>query len=166
MPSGRGATDCTRRAIECREKPVAQVLHFEPTKAGEKLTHRAVVTFAQRAPFAVAKCSSTPRRVDNVGEHDCRQDPVDLDLAARTGEKLLDLADDATDHLRFMKRRMIVAGQLDIFGANDIVGKISPGLDGSGAVAGPMDDQCRHSDCWQNLARINLGVHFRYRNRG
>src|SRR3954469_13282496 len=50
MPSGhsvrdrRGTAYCPGRAIERREKPVAQILHFVPPKPSEKLAHRTVVT--------------------------------------------------------------------------------------------------------------------------
>jgi hypothetical protein len=65
------------------------------------------MALAQRPPCTVTKLSSTLCRVDNVSEHDSRQNPVDFDLAPRTSEEFFDLADDATDRLRFIERNLM-----------------------------------------------------------
>jgi hypothetical protein len=55
-----------------------------------------------RASAAYRSGGAIEGRVDNVGEHDRRQHPINLDLAARTGQELLDLADEAVEHFSFV----------------------------------------------------------------
>src|SRR5437762_13298852 len=84
-----------RRTVEGRHEAVAEVLDLAPAKPLQLLPHRLVVAIEQRAPLPVAKLGGAPRRIDDVGEHDRREHPVHILLAARPGEELLDLIDKA-----------------------------------------------------------------------
>jgi hypothetical protein len=60
------------------------------------LAHGLVMLVEQRAPFAVTKLGGAPCRFDDIGEHDGRQYAIRRGFAAaRTGQELFDLVDDA-----------------------------------------------------------------------
>src|SRR5262249_50344220 len=80
-----GATDRARRAVECRQEPVAEPLHLMAAKPPDLLAYHCVVTVEQVTPLPVTKLRSAPGRVDDVSEHDCRQNAIDLDLDTRAG---------------------------------------------------------------------------------
>src|SRR5438874_10522498 len=76
------ASHRSRRAVKSRHKPVAEIFDFMPSKSRDLLPHRLVMEIEQRAPFAVAEFASPLCRIDNVGEHNGRQHPISLDIAA------------------------------------------------------------------------------------
>src|SRR5439155_6591224 len=120
------------------------------------LAHRSVVALEQRAPLPVAEFGGALSRIDDVGKHDRRQYAVDLDLAARAGEKLLDLVADAVGYVH---KTVIVSRQFDIFCAGNVMAEIAPGLDIATRIADAMHDQRRDPDRREDRADVDFRVH-------
>ena len=86
-------------------------------EAGKLLPHRIVVAVEQGAPLSVAELGGPLCRIDDIGEHHCGQYPIDIRLAARSGQEFLSLVDDPIRNVALVKRCMIGSRQLDISGA-------------------------------------------------
>src|SRR6516164_782951 len=156
------ATHSPRRAVERREEAIAQLFHLSAAEPPDLLAYCRVMAVEQHTPLAVAELGGALRRVDDVGEHDRRQHAIDLDLAARAGEKFLDFVGDSIGNLQ---KTMVISGQLDVFRAGNVLSQIAAGLDVAARVAGSMHDERRHADRRQDRTDINLGVHTSQRDR-
>jgi hypothetical protein len=98
------------------------------------------------------------------GEHDRRQHPVDLGLAApRPGQELFDLVNDASGIAK--KRSVFVTRELDISRAGHSRGQLSTAIDAYAPIAVTVQDQDRHPDRRQDIAHVDLVVHADQRRR-
>src|SRR6516164_10748993 len=91
----RGAAHGASGSVEGCEKAVAEALDRAPAKARDLLPRPLVVEIENLPPSAVAEFDEPSCRTDDVSEENCRQNPIQLCLAARSGQKLFDLVDDA-----------------------------------------------------------------------
>src|SRR5437867_4258230 len=93
VSDGAGALNSARRTVEVSEEAVTGGVDLVSAKAGELVTHEAVMLAEQHAPRTVSELGRLRRRVDDVGEQHRRQDPIEAGSVTNTGKKFLDLVE-------------------------------------------------------------------------
>ncbi len=66
------------RPVERSEEPIAGRVHLSSTKPCELPANLAIVSIQHRPLAAVSELSRSAGRVDDVGEHQGREDPIDV----------------------------------------------------------------------------------------
>ena len=95
-----GAAHRHRRAVEGRQRPVADVLDDPPAVLGDDAVDERVVALEHLAPGTVAELCRARRRAHDVREQDARQHPVRLGATYGAGDEPLDLIDEPVDRAR------------------------------------------------------------------
>ena len=111
---------------------------------------------AKIAPPVVAHRRGLGGRVDDVREHDRREDAVEhlLLVSDDHADEPLDLLEQRV--LVSRPRKVIAARELDVLRANDCSRQIAAGPNGLDQVFGPMKDECRNTDYRQKPPNIHL----------
>ena len=149
VPDRQRAADRARRAVERGQEAVAGRLDLATRKPLELTANHGVVRVEQIAPASVPELAHEVGGMDDVAEHDGRQDAIGVD-ATHAREEFLDLGDDRIAVADV--RQMLVAGKLRVARARDVLGEIPSVTDEDGAVALPVDDQRRRLDRGQHRA--------------
>ena len=112
------------------------------------------------APSRVADFRRVAGRVDDVGEEHGRQDALGRDRRVMpfAGHELFDIGADAP--VIAGRHPVIAAGIFDVFGPGDPLGEVARSFDGHHRVGLAMQDQGGHADLGQDMAHIELQVHF------
>src|SRR6185503_3918824 len=157
IPDGQGAADRTCRTVERRIEAVACGVLLDTTMPLQLAPHDSVMPLNELAPTAVADIRSLLRRSGDVGEEACREEPIDVDGGAASGQELLDLPDDL-----FLMRdppKMVAGGKLDKLRAGDVRGEVAAVADVDVTVVDRLDDERRDADRGQHGAKIEECIH-------
>ena len=93
VPDRGRASDRAGGPVERREEAVAHRLHRAAAEARQLAPDRRLDRLEHVAPAAVAQLRRALGRVDDVGEHHRREDPLGVGGPARAGQELLDLVE-------------------------------------------------------------------------
>jgi protein kinase-like protein len=159
---GGRAPDGAARTVEHGEEAVTGRVDLAPPETGQLTAHERVVALEQVPPRPVAVLDREPGRPHDVGEQDGGQDPVGFGQRPDTGHELLDLADERV--LIARPHELVVAGELHVPGARNVVGHVAP-VTGRDRV-GPRDQHRRHGDGRQHGPHVEEVDHLGHRYRG
>ena len=136
MPSRRTSSRTARAQRTARagpskaaRKPSPAVSISRPRKRSSSRRTSAVVRLEQLAPATVAELGRAFGGAHDVGEQHGRQHPVRLGAAAHAGEELLDLVEDRVGVAH--EGQVIVARELDVLRAGDVLGHVAARSTGS-----------------------------------
>jgi hypothetical protein len=87
---GSGTSDCSTWPIEGGQKPVTKRLDLAAAEALDLAPCQPIVTIQKVAPGVVPEGRGALGRADDVGEQHGGEDPIDILVAPRAGEELLD----------------------------------------------------------------------------
>src|SRR5262245_41880721 len=144
-------------AVERRQESIACGVDLPTPEARELLADERMVGLQHVPPAPIAELAGLACRINDVGEHDRRQNPVGLRSPPDAGQEFLDLVE---IRVRVAAEdEMIVAGQLDVLGAGDALGHVAAGPYRDGAITAAVEDQRRNPDRRQHIARVDVPVH-------
>jgi len=112
VPDRYGAADRPSRSVESGEKTVTRSVYLLPSEALQFSPDQRSVVLQEGSPSAIAEDRGPLRRADDVGERDCRKDPVRLGRRPHSGKKLLDLVDDRVSVTKV--RKVVYARELHV----------------------------------------------------
>ena len=84
---------------------------------------------------------------------------IRLGTGSRAGDELFDLVDQEVQGLLIEGlEQMVVARELDVLGAGDVLRQVASGLDRNGPITDAMEDQGRRLDRRQHVPDVDLVV--------
>ena len=115
------------------------------------------MSFEKVAPGAITLGLRTLGRIDDVGEYDGGEHPVDNRDRTRPGQKLLHLREDPVAGVK--KDKMVGPRNLHQSGVRNAGGQFATAFDVDQRVTRQMDDEGRNLYGRKNSGNIDLAIH-------
>ena len=156
VPDLDGTADRAGRPVERGQEPVPGGVELLAREASELAANRRVVLVEEGSPARVPEILHPLGRADEIGEEDGGQHAVGSAHGTRPGEELLDLVEDLVG---VDGHEVVVACELDVARARDLLGDVAPLLDLHVEISGAVQHERRAADAREQLTDVRLRVH-------